>query len=235
MNNGGLKVARLVSVLIWNHGMSNRHIFVWLLCGFLLFVGWMACVPHERSAWVLENALVFLTLPVLVFTRRWFVFSNEAYLLIFAFLSLHELGSHYTYSLVPYESALGKLFGFSLNQWMGWERNQFDRLVHLAYGLLLTIPLFDFCRRVVGLARAWAYVFSCAIIMATSMLYELIEWIAAVWFGGDLGQAFLGTQGDIWDAQKDMALATVGAVLAVTVHAFLKRRSTGVDAGTPSL
>lgn len=215
--------------------MSGRAVFFLLLSLLVAFVVWMAVEPHDRADWMLENALVLLAVVALIITRRWFVFSNQAYLLIFAFLALHELGSHYTYSLVPYEQALRKLFGFSLDQLMGWERNQFDRLVHLAYGLLLTMPLFEFCRRAAGLGRAWAYLFATTIIMATSMLYELIEWIAAVWFGGDLGQAFLGTQGDIWDAQKDMALATIGAVLAVALHVLLQRRSAGADAGAPSL
>ncbi|MCE7522399.1 DUF2238 domain-containing protein [Alloalcanivorax xenomutans] len=214
--------------------MSGRAVFMLLLSLLAVFVVWMAVEPHDRADWMLENALVLLAVVALIVTRRWFVFSNQAYLLIFAFLALHELGSHYTYSLVPYDPALRKLFGFSLDQLMGWERNQFDRLVHLAYGLLLTIPLFEFCRRAVGLGRGWGYVFASAIIMATSMLYELIEWIAAVWFGGDLGQAFLGTQGDIWDAQKDMALASIGAVLAVVLHVLLQRRSAGADTGAPS-
>ena len=104
---------------------------------------------------------------------------------------------------------------------VGWERNNFDRVVHFCYGLLLAYPIREVFLRVASLRGFWGYFFPLDITMSTSMLYELIEWGAAAIFGGDLGQAYLGTQGDVWDAHKDMALASLGALIAMLITAGL--------------
>jgi putative membrane protein len=122
---------------------------------------------------------------------------------------------------VPYDSWFEALTGRRLNALLGWERNHFDRMVHFSYGLLLAYPVREMFLRVAALRGFWGYFFPLDITMSTSMLYELIEWGAAVAFGGELGQAFLGTQGDVWDAHKDMALASTGALLAMLVTAAL--------------
>jgi putative membrane protein len=140
-------------------------------------------------------------------------------------MSLHEIGSHYTYSNVPYDVFLTTHFDFSLNETMGWTRNNFDRLIHLTYGLLLANPIRELYCRVVGMKGFWSYLSPLNLIMATSMLYELIEWAASDVFGGSLGMAYLGTQGDIWDAHKDMALATLGGVIAMTVTLIINTRT----------
>ena len=120
------------------------------------------------------------------------------------------MGAHYTYSLVPYDAWVEALTGRTLSSLTGWERNHFDRLVHFSYGLLLAYPAREVFLRVADVRGFWGYYLPLDVVMATSMLYELIEWGAASVFGGDLGVAYLGTQGDPWDAQKDMALATAG-------------------------
>jgi putative membrane protein len=107
---------------------------------------------------------------------------------------------------------------------MGWHRNYYDRLVHFCYGLLLAYPVREVFVRVTGMGGFLSYFLPLDLTMSTSMLYELIEWGAAVMFGGDLGAAFLGTQGDVWDAQQDMALASLGALIAVTIAAILHSR-----------
>ena len=116
---------------------------------------------------------------------------------------------------MPYDAFFERVFGVSLNQTLGWERNHFDRAVHFAYGLLLTYPMREVFLRLVDVRGFWGYFLPLDLTMSTSMIYELIEWGAAVAFGGDLGQAYLGTQGDEWDAHKDMALAVVGACIAM--------------------
>ena len=127
-------------------------------------------------------------------------------------------------SLVPYDDFFDRFFGFSLNELMGWERNHFDRAIHLLYGLLLTYPVKELYTRIADARGFWGYFFPLELVMASSMVYELVEWGAAVVFGGELGMAFLGTQGDIWDAHKDMALATLGAFIAMLITFLINLR-----------
>jgi len=181
----------------------------------------LAIAPHDRADWALENALLVLGIGFLVATHRALPLSRVSYTLIFLFSCLHAVGAHYTYSLVPYDAWCEALTGRTLSSVTGWQRNNFDRLVHFAYGLLLAYPAREVFLRVADVRGFWGYFLPLDVVMATSMLYELLEWGAAVAFGGDLGVAYLGTQGDPWDAQKDMALATVGAVSAMLITAAI--------------
>ena len=178
--------------------------------------------PHDRADWLLENGLLWGAVAILVATRGKLPLSRVSYTLIFVFLCLHTVGAHYTYSLVPYDAWLTALTGKS--GLLGEGRNHFDRLVHLLYGLLLAYPAREVFLRVALVRGFWGYYLPLDVVMATSMVYELIEWAAAEILGGDLGVAYLGTQGDQWDAQKDMALATLGGIVAMLVTAALNWR-----------
>ena len=179
----------------------------------------LAVAPYDRADWLLENALLFAGVGVLVATRKALPLSRLSYTLVFVFMCLHAVGAHYTYSLVPYDGWFRALTGRTLSSLTGAERNHYDRLVHFGYGLLLAYPAREVFLRVADVHGFWGYYLPLDVVMATSMLYELIEWGAASAFGGDLGTAYLGTQGDPWDAQKDMALATLGAIIAMVVTA----------------
>jgi putative membrane protein len=179
--------------------------------------------PHHPDDWLLENVLAAAGVVLLVCTARRFPFSKVSYSLIFVFLVLHEIGAHYTYSEVPYDAWFQSWTGRGLNERMGWERNHYDRLVHFSYGFLLFYPLREFFVRVADARGVWGYLLPLDLTMSTSMLYELIEWGAASAFGSELGQAYLGTQGDPWDAHKDMALASLGAVLAFAITVAIDR------------
>jgi putative membrane protein len=179
----------------------------------------LAIAPYDRADWLLENALLFAGVGVLVATRKALPLSRLSYTLVFVFMCLHAVGAHYTYSLVPYDDWFRALTGRTLSSITRAERNQYDRLVHFGYGLLLAYPAREVFLRVADVRGFWGYYLPLDVVMATSMLYELIEWGAASAFGGDLGTAYLGTQGDPWDAQKDMALATLGAVIAMCATA----------------
>jgi putative membrane protein len=180
---------------------------------------WLALAidPWYRQDWLLENLLVLAAIPVLVATARRLRFSNLTYAGLFVFFSLHEIGAHYTYSQVPYDAWFAGLTGHSLNAWFGFERNHFDRLIHFLYGLLVTPAAVELFAHYGRYARSWAALFPLLFVVSHSVIYELIEWAAASVFGGDLGQAYLGTQGDIWDAQRDMALALLGSAVSITV------------------
>jgi len=181
----------------------------------------LAIAPHDRHDWLLENVLVLLFGAGMAAWHRHFVFSRISYTLIFLFMCLHAVGSHYTYAEVPYESAWRSLTGHSFNAMLGWERNNFDRLVHFSYGLLLAYPLREIFLRVADARGFWGYFLPLDFTLSTSALYELVEWAAAEFFGGELGVAYLGTQGDIWDAQKDMGCAGMGALIAMLITAGL--------------
>jgi putative membrane protein len=197
-----------------------------LLLAVLLGIEFAICAiaPNDRKDWLLENVLVVLFVAAMFGSYRKLTLSRISYFLIFLFLSLHLIGAHYTYAQVPYDAWFASLTGRTLNSLVGWERNNFDRVVHFSYGLLLAYPIREVFQRVVRLRGFWGYLFPLDITMSTSMLYELVEWGAAVLFGGDLGQAYLGTQGDIWDAHKDMAFASLGALIAMLVTAGINMR-----------
>jgi len=183
---------------------------------FALAVAWSAIGPWYPSDWLLENALAWLFVAVLLATSHRFTFSRRSYTLILVFLLFHELGAHYTYAEVPYREWFPALA-------LG-ERNHYDRLVHFLFGLLLAHPIREIFLRVAHVRGFWGYYLPLDLTMACSMLYELIEWGAAEVVGGELGMAYLGTQGDIWDAHKDMALASLGAVLAMSWVWVAERR-----------
>lgn len=195
----------------------QRYGFRLLLLG--IFVAtwcWAAWKPLHPDDWLLENYLVFMWVPVLLLTARFFRLSDISYGLITLFMCLHVMGSHYTYSEVP--------FGETLQHWVGAERNMYDRLVHFAYGLLLAYPIREVLVRIARLRGFWAYFFPIDITFSFSSIYEIIEWQAASLAAPNLGLAFLGTQGDIWDAQKDMLWAGIGAILAMAIVFLINLR-----------
>jgi putative membrane protein len=205
--------------------MSHRAFVGSLAATFACWWVAFAFHPHDRSDWLLENALTLIAVALLAVTYRRFPFSRVSYALMFVFLCLHTVGAHYTYSEVPYDAWWQALFGSTLNEHFGWERNHYDRWIHFAYGLLLVYPVREVYLRIAGVRGFWSYFLPLDLTMSTSMLYELIEWAAALVFGGDLGTAYLGTQGDVWDAHKDMALASLGALLSTFAIALFSLRA----------
>ena len=202
-----------------------HHRYVLILAGlFLLFWLALAVSPLDRADWMLENGLVAIFAPLLILTYRKFPFSRVSYTLIFIFFCMHEVGAHYTYAKVPYDAWLQALSGRTLSSFFGATRNHYDRLGHFAFGLLLAYPIREIFVRVAEARGFWSYYLPLDMTMACSMVFELLEWAAAEAFGGDLGVAYLGTQGDPWDAQKDMMLATLGGLIAMIVTAIVNMR-----------
>jgi len=188
--------------------LSNRPLqlmVVWLL------VLWMvtAIDPLYSRDWFLENLLVFLYSAILLFTYRWFQFSTLSYGLFTVFLSMHLAGAHYTYAETP--------FGFWMQDWFGFERNHYDRLVHFSFGLLIAYPFRELLLRRSGIKRSWSYLMSVIVVLSFSAFYEVLEGIVAMIVDPELGSAYLGTQGDEWDAQKDSFMAFAGSVVAMAI------------------
>ena len=194
--------------------MSRRRFIALLALAFGALWVVLAIDPVDRSVWALENVLILAGVGFLVATRRVLPLSDASYGLLFLFLCLHAVGAHYTYSLVPWDDAFRDVSGFSLSEALGATRNHYDRVVHFAYGLLLVLPLRELLMLHAGVRGFWSYFLPLDLVLSTSALYELLEWAAAVVYGGGLGAAFLGTQGDEWDTHKDMALAAAGALIA---------------------
>jgi putative membrane protein len=204
--------------------MAHQKYFLTLSVIFIVIFIALSISPYDRADWALENTLVLVFMIILALSYKKFPLSRISYSLIFVFMCLHQIGAHYTYAQVPYDTFLVSYFSFSLNEYMGWDRNHFDRLVHFSFGLLLAYPIRELYYRVANASGFWGYFFPLELTMAASMTFELFEWGAAELFGGDLGMAYLGTQGDIWDAHKDMALASLGAFIAMSITAFINMR-----------
>jgi len=185
-----------------------------LLAGFLAIFVALGIAPWYRQDWLLENLLVVIAVPLLVLTHRRLRFSNFAYTCLFVFFVLHEIGAHYTYSEVPWREWLAALTG---TEAAVAGRNHYDRFVHFSYGLLLMPAVVELVEARMSPRGLWRWLMPLLFVMSHSVIYEMIEWIAAVLFGGELGVAYLGTQGDEWDAQKDMALATAGAITGLVL------------------
>lgn len=195
------------------------------LAGLLVVVVMFSALgAREPGTWLLENTPVALGLLFLGWTYRVMPLSRVSYSLIFVFLCLHETGAHWTYSRVPYDDWWQNLFGVTLNSQLGFDRNQFDRLVHFSYGLLLAYPIREMFLRVANVNGFWGYFLPLDFTMSTSALYELLEWGTAMVVGSHAGNAFLGSQGDPWDAQKDIAMASLGALIAMSVIALVTWR-----------
>lgn len=193
----------------------NRKVQLTLIVVMLLLIWlWAAIKPLSREDWLLENLLVFFFAGLLLATYRRFAFSLTAYWLFALFMAMHLYGSHYTYAQTP--------LGFWFQDAFALGRNHYDRLVHFAFGLLLLYPLRELLQRLAGLSGRWLAILSLTVVMAMSALYEQVEMLAAVLVSPELGSAFLGTQGDEWDAQKDSGLAMLGALSMLLLLALRK-------------
>lgn len=193
---------------------SNRVLQA-MLAWYLLVWAVMAIAPLDRRDWFLENILAMALVALLVATYRRFSFSTLSYGLITVFLTLHTVAAHYTYSEVPAGSWLKEILAL--------ERNHFDRVTHFVFGLLMTYPIREVLVRAAHLRGGWSYVLPVSALLALSSLFEVVEaWVAQI-VSPELGAAYLGTQGDIWDAQQDMTAALTGAILCMALTAALHR------------
>ena len=170
--------------------------------------------PEKVFDWWLENAAALSFLAVLGISYRKLPLSDLSYLLIFIYLSLHEWGAEYKYSDVP--------LGEWMKPWLHTTRNHYDRVMHFSYGLLLAYPMQEWFMRVVGVTSRWRYLLPVEMTLSFSACYEMLEAFAASVLTPERGEEFVGMQGDIWDAQKDMLMAGVGAIAAMLVIATVR-------------
>lgn len=190
--------------------MSPRTVpaYLWLLLASLAAIlVWSGIEPRERGTWWLEVAPVLIGIPILLATYRRVSLTPLAYVLIWIHAIILMVGGHYTYSEVPLFSWIRDAFGLA--------RNHYDRVGHFAQGFVPAILAREMLVRTSPLRPGkWLFFLVCCVCLAISATYEMIEWWAALLTSPDTGTAFLGTQGDVWDTQWDMALALMGGILA---------------------
>ena len=193
---------------------SNYWLWAFMVIFFAIWVSTLLGTT-DMSNWLLENTLTFLFVGFLLFSYRRYQFSDTSYLLIAVYLCLHVYGSKYTYAENP--------LGYWLQEVFDTSRNHYDRIVHFSFGFLLAYPMREMFLKWVGYPKGVSWILPIEITLSVSAFYELIEWAVADIFFTAQGDAYLGTQGDVWDAQKDIFLAFSGAILATTIVSIIKR------------
>lgn len=188
----------------------------WLVVAVLAALVWSGIMPYDQATWWMEVAPIFIALPILIATRK----RHPLTLLVCALLAVHALilvvGGHYTYARVP--------LGFWMEDLFGFTRNHYDRLGHFAQGFVPAVLARELLLRFAGLRRGvWTWLVVVLVCLGFSAFYELIEWWAAL-LEGSAATDFLGTQGDPWDTQADMAMAGIGAVTALVLMSAVHNR-----------
>lgn len=198
---------------------------VTLLAIFLAVFAWSMIRPHEWFTWGLEVFPAVIGLVLVVATHKRFPLTPLLLVLLFVHAIILVVGGHYTYARVP--------LGFWMQDWFGFTRNHYDRIGHFAQGFVPAILAREILIRLrVVRGRRWLFTIVLSICLAFSAAYELLEWAVAV-LSGSKGDSFLGTQGDIWDTQKDMALCALGAIAAQLLLARVHDRQLQWNAGVP--
>lgn len=196
--------------------MQEKSKFLWWLVGvYGVLFGVLAVNPVERGTWFAENLTVWIILGVILFLyRRGVRFSNLAYALMFVLVYLHTIGGHYTFAQVP--------FGW-VTDTFHFARNHFDRVAHFSVGFYaFAIAEWLYTRKLVA-NKFLLFTYPVFVIATIAMAYELVEWVYAASAAPEAGAAYLGSQGDIWDAQKDMLADTLGAIVATIGFFFVHR------------
>ena len=194
------------SASVTPRGRAGHRILpaLWVLFGVLWLL--LAIAPFDRFDWLLENLLVFALVIFLIGTRRTLPLSTVSHVLILAFLVLHTIGAHYTYSETP--------IGIWYQEVFATERNHYDRTIHFAFGLMMFCPIREIVDMTAQPKPGWSTIFAVTSVVFFSAVYEIIEWVTAELVSPEAAMAYLGTQGDAFDAQKDAVLAFVGSILA---------------------
>jgi len=180
---------------------------------FIIFWAILAVNPLYRFDWFLENIVIFISAPLVIWSYYKFRLANSSYILIFIFAALHIAAAHYTYGDTPW--------GSWLSQQLALERNHYDRIVHFLFGFLMTPVAFDILKNYLPYRRFVRNILIFSVIVSIGALYEVAEFAVGILVEPEAGLAFLGFQGDIWDTQKDIILQAMGSLLAFA--AFKKR------------
>ncbi len=185
---------------------------------FVIFWIALAINPLDPGIWALENILVVTVFPVVLWLDRHYSFNNLTFLGLTAFVILHLFGAHMTYNNMTYFDCC--------SDWFGWERNYYDQVVHFLFGLMMFVPFFEIFYHQ-GISKKLSYLIAFLFITGVGAWYEVLEWITMVLFCKQPNEICFEaiTQGDIWDAQKDIAYAIIGSIIALLLHSLLGRKT----------
>jgi putative membrane protein len=191
--------------------------FLWLLAALLLtywIYGWFYCI--DLQDWIVENLLVVICLSLLFFSRKWHQLSDLSYFCIFLFVLLHLYGAFYAYT----QNALGAWLQSTFELW----RNPYDRIVHFSFGLLMAYPFRELLLNKFKVSSRVSWLLPIEIAFSFGTLFELIEWGVSVVTTKETGETYVATQGDVWDAHKDILLAAIGAAITMLIIYMIHRR-----------
>ncbi|MEM1227311.1 MAG: DUF2238 domain-containing protein [Planctomycetota bacterium] len=220
-------------------GRHDRGVAAWLAWTATVIAVAMSFVaaPYPREL-VLQHVPTVVALVAIAVTirRRWL--GSLSLGCLFLFWWLHIVGARWIYSYVPYDAVIQSMTGTTLTELFGWQRNHYDRLVHFASGCLGVPIASELLRRIGGMRWCGSLIMGIACVLAVGAVYEILEWLLAVTLSPAAAEAYNGQQGDAWDAQKDLALAGLGAMAAALVFVLaptiLGRPSRGSHPKTPS-
>ena len=174
--------------------------------------------PLDWSSYLLHQAGTVVFMAMVVICYRYLPVRVSSFIMATVFIIVHIIGARYLYSYVPYSDWSQSVFGWSIDEQFGWQRNMYDRLVHFCYGLLLFGLMYDVFKAWFKSASYSQLIFLVLLFnMATSALYELFEWSLAMTMSPADAEAYNGQQGDMWDAHKDMALALLGGIISAVL------------------
>ena len=195
--------------------MRNR-LFAVLLGTYLLLFTVLAISPYDRVVWWAENIPIIMIVISLLIISRFYTFSNISYLLMFCLIIMHTIGGHYTFEKVPFDI---------ITDWFGFERNHYDRIAHFTVGFYAyAIAEILLAKRLVR-SKIILFLFPLFSILTVAAGYEMIEWLYALSAEKSAGMAVLGSQGDTWDAQKDMLADGLGAIFAMALFWSINRHA----------
>jgi putative membrane protein len=192
----------------WNRAVTIAFLVLWAI----------SCInlPYPEY-FVMQHMPTVVGIVGLIAIERKLRTDRLSYSLVIAFLLLHLVGARYLYSNVPYDDWSQALIGFRIGERLGFERNHYDRLVHLCFGLLFAYLLWQLFAQQARMTGWWPGVMAACVVLAASGAYEIAEWATAMTFAPDWAEAYNGQQGDVWDPQRDMTLATVGSLAGVVL------------------
>ena len=192
--------------------MNRRSRIAWVVASFVLLGLSLIDPPFPREQ-LLQNGPTVVALLLLSVSAWRGRLSTPSLVCLLIFVWLHILGARYIYTFVPYDDWSRSACGTSVSELLGWERNHYDRLVHLCFGLLFVTPICEWAKRDGKMPAKWAVAFALFAVNTLSGLYEVFEWLLTVVMSPAHAEAYNGQQGDLWDAQKDIALAFAGSVI----------------------
>ncbi len=193
--------------------LTNINLKFGLLIFYVLVLIISCLKPVYPQQMLLQHSATLIAGVFLLYDAKADKLSIVAFFCIFLFMIFHIIGARWIYSYVPYDLWFQKLSGFGFNDYFGFQRNHFDRFVHFMYGFLMMIPFAEFYKKCLKVDREIALHMAFMFVLASSMIYELFEWSLTILLTNEQANNYNGQQGDFWDAQKDMALASIGGIL----------------------